>query len=205
MKVLRHEFLYYELCTMNFSNRTVLSLIAGLVLSFVIVPFSESKTQSDDLSRIIAAFVYHISKFVTWPDSSSDSLNNPLKLCILAQGEASLLQQFSELRSKKAQGRTIQVIAFDNKQKLSRHIEVDGPCHILFASNGEWNEFTHSEIKRLRASTLLIGKSRHFLEGGGMMSLIQVESKIRIFLNPESMAQSQIKLESRLRSLARTL
>jgi len=190
---------------MIFTSRTVLSIIAGVLLSFVIVPASDSKTQGDDLSQIIAAFVYQISKFVTWPDAKVNIQNTPLKLCVLAHGEANLLQQFSKLTSKKAQGRTIRVLSFKNKQTLYDHVQVEGACHILFTPNGEWNEFTLNEIRTLRESTLLIGKSRHFLESGGMMSLIQVNSKMKIFLNPESMEQSQIKLESRLRALTRTL
>jgi len=188
-----------------YKNRTALSTIMVTILAVSIIPAVNAKNQTDQFARVRAAFVYNISKFVTWPDLNLKTQNDPFKICIMTHGDEELVQQFAGLKSKKTQGRAIQVNAFGNKKQLSRSTEIEGPCHILFTPNGEWSELTQSEISTLRKSTLLIGKTRNFLEQGGMLSLIQTKSKIEIYINPESMDQSRIKLESRLRSLAKIL
>ena len=192
-----------------FTNRTVVSIVvsavAGVLLAIVIVPHAYSANNQDSLARLRAAFVYNISKFVTWPETDLTSPKLPFKICIMTQDDVELTQHFNQLQSKKTHGRSIKVSVFKNKQQLLLNIEEAGPCHILFISNGERSEFSQREITSLMQFTLLIGKNRHFLENGGMLSLIRVKSKIKIFINPEAIGQSQLKLESRLRSLAQTL
>lgn len=189
-----------------FTNRTIVLTImptlAAVLLTMVMAPQVYAENNHDILARLRAAFVYNISKFVTWPESDLVSGKYPFKVCIITKGNA---QQFTELQSKKTQGRSIAVSVFKNKQQFTLNTEEEGPCHILFISNSEQREFSQTELASLRPATLLIGKSRHFLENGGMLSLIQVKSKIKIFINPETIGQSQLKLESRLRSLAQTL
>jgi len=187
-----------------FTNRTVLSTVAGVLLAIVMVPQVHSENSNDRLARLTAAFVYNISKFVTWPDVELQSDNHPFKICVIAQDNIELTQHFSELESKKTHGRSIQVRILKSKQQLPFETE-EGSCHILFISNAERNMLSQRETTSLSQFTLLIGRTRLFLESGGMLSLIQVKSKIKIFINPEAVEQSQIKLESRLRSLAQTL
>ena len=161
-------------------------------------------TSNEKQAKLTAAFIYQISKFVTWPESGIASSQDDLSICILGKDHFVLMQQLTRFESKKSKGRSIKIHAFDSKENLLSNQGAAGGCQILFSLNGEWSSFTLEEISHLKQSSLLIGKTRYFLEEGGMMALIQAKSKINIFVNPEAMEGSQIKLESRLRALAKT-
>jgi len=161
-------------------------------------------TSNEKQAKLTAAFIYQISKFVTWPESEFVSSQDELSICVLGKDHSLLMHQLTRFESKKSKGRSIQVHAFDTKANLLSEQGAAGGCQILFSLNGEWVHFTPTEISHLKRSSLLIGKSRNFLEEGGMMALIQAKSKINIFVNPDAMEGSQIKLESRLRALAKT-
>ncbi len=157
--------------------------------------------------KLTAAVIYQISRFVSWPESESALAHqdDELLICVLGKDRSKLLPQLQYFTSRKSKGRSIKVQSLKNRRDLLAQQSVSGGCHILFSMNGEWDELSDDDIRLLRQKTLLIGKTRDFLKGGGMLALIWVKSKINIVINPDALEGSDVKLESRLRVLAKTL
>ena len=156
-------------------------------------------------TKLTAAVIYQISRFVSWPESQFGHQDDALLICVLGKDRAGLLPQLKHFSSRKSKGRSIKIHAFRTKNELLEQQSVKGGCHILFSMNGEWDQLSEQDIQLLRQKTLLIGKTRDFLKGGGMLALILVKSKINIVINPDALEGSDVKLESRLRVLAKTL
>ncbi len=176
-------------------------LVFSLFFSSPLLAVSSNEKQAE----VTAAFIYQISKFITWPEEAFNSAEDSLSICVLGNENAQLEEKLTRFTSKKSKGRPIQIHSFESKTKLLSSQKTAEHCHILFMPDTEWDDFTPKEIDHLKQTTLLIGETRHFLKEGGMLALILVDSKISIFVNPDAMTQSQIKLESRLRALTKTL
>jgi hypothetical protein len=76
---------------------------------------------------------------------------------------------------------------------------------VLYSTSQEWQILSKEEITRLTQTTLLIGGSKSFLKKGGMLALVTVNNKLKIFINPKNVANTPIKLESRLKALAKSI
>lgn len=154
-------------------------------------------------AQLTAAFIYQITKFTLWPESFF-SINNPtFSICVLGQAEPQLYQYLSELENKSTQGYSIVVRQLTDKQYLLERPENN--CEVLYATDEEWENLSKQQIIQLTQTTLLIGTSKRFLERGGMLALIIIDSKMKIFINALNIENTPIKLESRLKALAKTI
>ena len=181
--------------------RFIFSVICTVMLCSSVNAVSSVAKQT----KLTAAVIYQISRFVSWPESKSDLQDGELLICVLGKDRTGLLPQLQHFTSRKSKGRSIKVQSLETRDDLLNQESVAGGCQILFSMNGEWDELSDVDIRLMSKKTLLIGKTRDFLKGGGMLALILVKSKINIVINPDALEGSDVKLESRLRALAKTL
>ncbi|GAA0857519.1 YfiR family protein [Aliiglaciecola litoralis] len=154
-------------------------------------------------AQLTAAFIYQITKFTLWPESLFISNNPKFTICVLAQANENLDRAFSELESKSTKGYQIEVIRLNNKEQLFELSENN--CKVLYSSDEQWAGMTEQQIARLTETTLLIGTSKRFLQLGGMVSLIIVDNKMKIFISTANIDKTPIKIESRLKALAKSI
>jgi translation elongation factor P/translation initiation factor 5A len=102
-----------------------------------------------------------------------------------------------------AQGHAIEVIQIQNKQQLFNRS--GNNCEVLYSTYQEWQVLSNEEIAQLTQTTLLIGSSKKFLKQGGMLALVTVNNKMKIYINPKNIVNTPIKLESRLKALAKSI
>jgi hypothetical protein len=152
-------------------------------------------------AQLTAAFIYQITKFTLWPETLFAKTNPLFSICILGQAEEQLDQYLSELETKSTQGYNIEVLQLQNKQHLFELS--DKNCAVLYATDEQWLNLTQLEITQLTQTTLLIGTSKRFLQQGGMLALIIIDNKMKIFINPTNIDNTPIKLESRLKALTK--
>ncbi len=180
------------------------AICAGIVAVILCSPVNAASNGAKQ-TKLTAAVIYQISRFVSWPESEFGHQDDTLSICVLGKDSSGLLPQLKQFTSRKSKGRSISVQSLKTRSDLLERQSVAGGCHILFSMNGAWDELSDSDIRVLRQKTLLIGKTRGFLKNGGMLALILVKSKINIVINPEALEDSGVKLESRLRVLTKTL
>lgn len=157
----------------------------------------------DTKAQLTAAFIYQITKFTLWPEKIFVANNQSFSICVLGQPDSVLFEYLSALETKSSQGRPIEIVRLKNKQELLER--VDNTCEVLFTSTEVWENLSEQEVSQLSQTTLLIGTSKHFLQLGGMLALIVVDNKMKIFINSSNIENTPIKMESRLKALAKSI
>jgi len=189
---------------MNKNNLAIINLIrrchkivfmAGL---FIVCFPAFAIDDNDEMDKLRLAFIFKLTKFVIWPDSSFDSDNSTIKLCLVGPNAFSLIkgQQKNIKLNNYSQGRQLELISFSAWQELQT-VNPKQFCHLIYTDYiaTPSDEFV-SLIKKNDA--ILIGKNKSFVDGGGTMALSQQGGKLSIFLQQEWLEYSEVKLQSRL-------
>ncbi|MGS2721440.1 YfiR family protein [Paraglaciecola aestuariivivens] len=158
---------------------------------------------SDQKAQLTAAFIYRITKFTTWPTSVFSAEMPSFNICVIASPEDSVTRFIADLDNKTTQGYQINVVQLLNKQQL--FAQYPERCQVIYALEANWLTFTQQEMSELAKTALMIGTSKRFLREGGMLALIVVSNKMKIYINLENFEDTSIKLETRLKALAKTL
>jgi hypothetical protein len=144
--------------------------------------------------QIKAAFLYHFTQLVGWPDSTLNAKDLSLNLCIF-DGDPHLLELRNSIEGKPIGSRVFHV------RQLSPAQEIQG-CHMLFISREEARR-QNAMLKSLRGLPVLtVGETANFLTDGGMIRFHTEDNKIRFDINLGAADLSHLKISSRLLLLA---
>ncbi len=141
-----------------------------------------------------AAVIYNITKFVEWPPDAFNSRSDPVKVCVLGENP------FGDALVQALSGRL-----HENRNLTVRYLHDSGAaigCHVLFVSTSEQNRFRSILDQVSSRATLTIGDADDFAALGGIVDLKLEDRKVRIQVNLAAAAKSQIRISSRLLSLA---
>lgn len=154
----------------------------------------KSQIISDEYS-VKAAFLYNFVKFVDWPAEAFKAGNDPIRICIL--GESPMDGALDEtLRGRTFAGRPLVSIRISEPRQAC-------DCQMLFVSASEQKPL-RSILPNTRTTGLLtVGEADGFAEAGGMINLKLQDGKIRLEINAEAAERAQLRLSSKLLSLAR--
>jgi hypothetical protein len=182
-----------------------LTLACCLILSLINLGLFSPKLQAqiniDNKAKLTAAFIYQITKFTLWPDALFVGQNSIFSICMLGEKNKYLNAYLVELENRSTQGHNIEVVQLDNKQQLFS--PSGSSCKVLLATDKQWQDLSSEQKQQLAQSTLLIGNSKEFLNNGGMLALLVIDNKMTIFINPQNLEKTPIRLESRLKALAK--
>lgn len=151
---------------------------------------------SDEFA-VKAAFLYNFVKFVDWPAESFKSGEDPIRICTL--GEGPMGRALDEtLRGRTFAGRALLSIRISEPQQAC-------DCQMVFISS-PGQKPVRSILPKLRLTGLLtVGEADGFAEAGGMINLKLQEGKIHLEINAEAAERAQLRLSSKLLSLARVV
>ena len=140
--------------------------------------------------EVKAAFVYNLTKYVEWPQSTGT-------LLIGVVGDGPMGPILKEMVSgKKSDSRPIEVIMLSpGDAALTR-------CHLLFISFRSQKKNREVLEKVRRAGILTVGDADSFARDGGMIGLVTLENHVQIQVNLEAVTEAHLKLSSRLLQLA---
>ncbi|MDP2561212.1 YfiR family protein [Psychrobium sp. 1_MG-2023] len=182
-------------------NTIMHSIVVGVVFGLCLFP-SKSFANNSSQEQLTAAFVYQITKFAQWPKASQSLPNNSFSICIFGEPSPTLRQYFRALEQKTTQGKPITYSEFMNKQQLKNS---NASCQILYIINHHQEHLNEQDIINLSKNTLLIGQSKAFLAQGGMLSLVIINRKMKILISQNNIERSNIKLQPRLKALAKVI
>lgn len=148
---------------------------------------NESHTEED---KIIAAYVYTLSKFVTWPTE----LSGVLKLAVTRE-EGGCTGNFKYLEGKTVNNSTIQVEVLDT-------LSVSGDFHLLYISETQEEKMETILANVSGKPVLTISKSDKFCENGGMICLVERRGKIRFKINLGAAKAAGLTINSQVLKLA---
>jgi hypothetical protein len=177
------------------SVRRFAALVQAALLCLVSAGARSAQTSPSSEYQVKAAFLYHFSQFVDWPEGTFKDASSPLVYCTV--GEDPFHGALDTSISGKAIGaRPLQVTHFQQPQALRG-------CQILFIGAGE-KRLVPAVLASLKGNAVLtVGESQNFVQDGGMIGFLLEENKIRFEVNLDAAEHAKLKLSSRLLALAK--
>ena len=157
---------------------------------------SDESAETNREYAIKAAYLYQFSRYVQWPASAFANENSPLVIGVLgADPFGNILEEIA--KTKRIEGRPIAIRRFATMADFK-------PCHILFISSSVSPEQKEAAIQKAKhAPILLVGEEPGFAEQGGTINFFFDENKIRFEINATAVKHDQLKISSKLLSLAK--
>jgi len=191
-----------NLCRKSPNDRKTIALrwaLAALLACLAGSAAAQDSEYESEINReyaIKAAYLYQFGRYVQWPQQAFDSADSPLVIGVL--GDAPFGGVLEEIAgTKKIEGRSILVRKFASMADYT-------PCHILFiASSVSPREKTEAIRKLQGTPTLIVGEEPGFAEHGGMINFFLEENRVRFEINAEAAKHDQLKISSKLLSLAK--
>jgi hypothetical protein len=174
--------------------------LAGVWLLAVGAAFAQPQPAGPDETNreyaIKAAYIYNFGRYVEWPPASFPDSQSPFVIGVLGSDPfGALLDEI--VQSKKIEGRPIAARRFASMAEYR-------PCHILFVSAAASPEQKLAAIKMAQDSpVLLVGEDPGLAERGATINFFIEQNKIRFEINAEAARREQLKISSKLLSLAK--
>ncbi len=185
----KFQYLFYKL--------RFLPLLTGLCL--VVLGLTGAYPASATTAReyqIKAAFLYNFVNFITWPEASFSSPEEPYTLCVLGEDPFGVLLDITT-ENVTAKNRSLAVVRFAQIEDLEHH-----RCHILFISHSE-QEHLDALIETLHQQAILtVTEMEHAVHDGVMIEFYTVRKKIRLKINREELENTGLKADGNLLNLA---
>ena len=139
-----------------------------------------------------AAFVFHLTQFVTWPEVPA---NTPFKIGVLGPDPfGSVLDKL--IAGEKAGGREVTV-------ERSSFLSNLADCQLIYVSPTAAEPMARIVAVTKGHPILLVGESGDFLAQGGMVRLFRTrERKLRLQISLEKVQAAGLKMSSQLLRVA---
>lgn len=141
--------------------------------------------------KVKAGYLYNFTKFVTWPEDSSNTFN----ICILGSNPFGHL--LDPIEQKTAFGHPIKLFHVTDAAPGQR-------CHILYIgpSTEKTIPITNALTINDGNSQLTVGEHKSFIEQGGMINFVNRGGKIKLQINLQKLKQSGLTISSKLLEVA---
>lgn len=148
------------------------------------------------MDKLRLAFIFQLTKYITWPESSFNNETSRIRVCIVGP-DTKQLQALHRDKVKQihSQGRNLELIAYNSWHSL-KTLKKEENCHLVYL--GYLNPPPIELVSIVENNNgLLIGKDLSFVDAGGMMALTKNGAKLSIILKQEWVNTSQVKIQAR--------
>ncbi len=179
------------------------SLVVALVAIASVSPATDVRAQDVDQVKALkvkAAFLYNFTKFIQWPDASSEEHKSPFLIGVLGDDPFGTILD-ETVQGKTISGHPIRIRRFrwsrsHDRAELTR-------CHGLFIGRSE--QFRLAEILATLTGqpVLTVSDIPDFAQSGGSIGFVLTEGRIRFEMNRQALERARLKASSKLLKLAR--
>ena len=153
-----------------------------------LAPMAQAAVNTALEAKVMAAYVFHMIKFVEWPALPEDGF----RICVHDDDAVSTL--LSELANRTVRDRPLR-------------IETDGDlarCQVLFLGRGE-KSLGDILPKTRRQGVLTVSAQSDFARKGGIVGFYMDAGKLRLEVNPEAAKAANLRMSAKLLELSRTV
>lgn len=144
--------------------------------------------------QLKAVFLFNFSKFVEWPPQAFANPRDPFAICVLGDNPFGAALD-DAVRGKMVADRPIAI-------RLVSSSEQARTCQILFVSATE-RKRVHGILEALRnCSVLTVGDTEDFIANGGIVRFRMKDARVRIEIDADAAGRANLRISSRLLSLA---
>lgn len=145
--------------------------------------------------QVKAAFLYHFTQFVQWPDDAFPRGDSPLVIAVVGRADPFDGALDRAMRDKRMGSHPITVAHYDGVASVAT-------CHILFVCDDEADALEQI-VRKAGPATLTIGDLEAFTERGGLMRFFPEDGKVRFEVNMDVLRHSRLRISAKLLKLAR--
>lgn len=167
-------------------------LLCLSMLVYVAGIFAEP--QRFDQYSVLSALTLNFARFTQWPDQEDPMQRQKFRVCLV--GDNVVQQAFEAVNDKSISDKAIEVVNTNRLRNLHE-------CHILFISELPKNILMQVFLNVKSRPILTIGQTEEFVESGGMVGMINVDGKIKLYINLPVVRASGLTISSNLLRLSR--
>jgi len=145
--------------------------------------------------QVKGAYLFNFAKYVEWPTNALLADNSPIIIGVIdGNAAAPVIKQVVANKLVNEHPLVVKVMATPDPMER---------CHILFVSRAA--KISPAEVRAMlgTAATLVVGETESFAEEGGMVGFVLEGDTLRVNLNLETLACTDLKVSAKLASVAR--
>lgn len=173
--------------------RLLTAVLAAVVLPCV-ATIATAETPALSEYQVKALFLFNFAKYVDWPPHAFANDSAPIVIGLVGQ------DNFGDNFKQVIAGKTI-----NGRPVVVKHVaseqEYKG-CHILFISASEKSGLPEILNAVKDSPVLTVGETERFLAQTGMINFTKKENKIRLEINLGAVQRANLKISSKLLSVA---
>lgn len=167
-----------------------------ILLTLVLCITSHASDRISKEYEVKAVFLLNFAKIIEWPTTAFDNSESNIVVGIF--GNDDFGEALNTINGKTVGGRKLEV------RKLGQGGALDG-CHLLFISSSEKWRLRQILAEVAGQPVLTVSDISDFAEQGGIISLTNEETKIKITINQGSAQRAGLKISSQLLRIATIL
>lgn len=174
-----------------FPKFEAIGLFALFVSAGILLPLTNA-VAAVSADKIKAAYLFQLTKFATWPNTSS-SADKVFTICVL--GNESINDELKPLNRRKAKGQRIKVSHLNTLKDASH-------CNILYIAKTAQPQLQRILEYSSDKQILTVSSVPGFAANGGSVGFVIVKNKVRLEINRAPARRAGIKLSAKLLEVA---
>ena len=143
---------------------------------------------------IKAAYLYNFASYVVWPETELDASQRPFVLGVMEPDPFGAA--LDQIAARTIGGRQVHI------ERIHSLEQIDG-CHLLFIPRSADSRQSAAALRRAKDLPLLVvGEQPGFARQGAAINFVVEHNRVRFEINPEVARRQQLKISSKLLSLA---
>ncbi|BDX08104.1 YfiR family protein [Planctobacterium marinum] len=161
------------------------------ILVMSLVTWQAGYAQSFKPEELRASFLYHIAHYTSYPDESFN--DNTFNFCFMEDANQSHTRVFNKLPKKRLKDKDIKLVSLETPEQLN-----GDQCQVIFIGKQAESQELFAKLEKLNKTIVSVGETRDFIENGGMITIVPLQSKMRIFFSQEQYENTSLKFSSLL-------
>lgn len=169
--------------------------LAALALAVTSAAYAEELSRE---YRIKAAFLYNLTKFITWPDEKSWPAGAPITICVY--GFNPFETYLEKLGARMAKNRPIAL-----RYLPANTSPISSECQILFVSQYNTTQPDLMRGKSTAPTVLTVGDDPDFIAHHGQIGLVAVGNNVQLDVNLTRAREAGFTVSANLLEIARKI
>lgn len=143
--------------------------------------------------EVKAAYIYHFTQFIKWPESAFDEANSPFNICLI--GGNPFKEALQPIFERNYNGHPFSLLIPEDTRSIHK-------CHILYLHN--LSAERQAEIISVVADrpVLTISSSPGFIEQGGNIGFLNIKDSVRFGINRDTSIKQGLINSAKLLEIA---
>jgi len=176
-------------------SRTVTRSARILAVTWFLLQATAPAAQEVTGPALKAAFLYHFTRFTTWPADGLTSPSAPLTMCVLGD-RAVGVELAQAVKDRRVAGHTIRVVQLDAGEPADA-------CQVLYLSGLPPTRVADVVATVRDVPVLTVSDSATFMKAGGIAQFHYQKGQLRFALAVDAASRARLQLSSRILVLSK--